>query len=71
MRPLRAEPNAILTTDDLLERRFTKQDIEALVRWGWLIRLHRGVYLVTPPDVLARAALTAARPGSGGTAQTA
>ena len=34
-----------------------------MVRWSWLVRLHRGVYFVPAPDLLARAALTAAGDG--------
>ena len=60
MRPLKAVPNGLLTTKELLERRFSKKDIEAMVRWAWLIRLHRGIYLVPAPDVLSRAALMVA-----------
>ena len=63
MRPLRAAPHALITTPELHERRFTKKQIEAMVRWRWLIRLHRGVYLVPAPDLLARAALTAVPDG--------
>ena len=59
MRPLRAAPNGLLTTQQLHDRRFTTMEIEAMVRWGWLVRLHRGVYFVPVPDLLARAALTA------------
>ena len=60
MRPLKAAPNGLLTTAELHDRRFSKKDIDLMVKWAWLIRLHRGVYLVPVPDVLARAALTAA-----------
>jgi very-short-patch-repair endonuclease len=63
MRPLRAAPNGLLTTRQFHDRRFTTKQIEILVRWQWLIRLHQGVYLVPAPDVLARAALTAAGGG--------
>jgi hypothetical protein len=64
MRPLRAAPNALLTTKQLHERRFTARQIEAMTGWKWLVRLHQGVYFVTAPDVLSRAALMAA--GEGG-----
>lgn len=60
MRPLRASKTGLLTIEELRDRGFSKKDIEAMVRWAWLVRLHRGVYLVTPPDVLSRAALLAA-----------
>ena len=63
MRPLRAAPNALITTQQLHARRFTAKQIEAMVRWTWLIRLHRGVYFVPAPDLLARAALAAAGGG--------
>jgi hypothetical protein len=64
MRPLRAAPNGLLTTQDLLGRGFTRKQIDAMVRWAWLVRLHRGVYMVPAPDVLSRAALLAAGQGS-------
>lgn len=64
MRPLRAAPNQLLTTQALHDRHYSTKDIEKLVRWGWLIRLHRGVYLVPAPDLLARAALVAAGEGA-------
>ena len=60
MRPLRAAPNGLLTTQELLGRGFTKKDIEAMERWAWLVRVHRGIYMVPAPDVLSRAALIAA-----------
>ena len=59
MRPLRIPPTGVLTTQELLDRGFKKKDIDVMVRWAWLIRLHRGVYLVPVPDVLSRAAVTA------------
>ena len=64
MRPLRAAPHALITTQQLHERRFKTKQIERMVGWGWLIRLHRGVYFVPAPDLLSRAALTAAGDGS-------
>ncbi len=64
MRPLKASPNGLITTEQLHDRRFTTKDIERLVHWRWLIRLHRGVYLVPAPDVLSRAALTAVCDGA-------
>lgn len=60
MRPLRAAKTGLLTTQELLDRGFKKKDIDALVKWAWLIRLHRGVYFVSAPDVLSRAALLVA-----------
>ena len=60
MRPLRAAPNGLLTTQELIERGFSKKDIEAMERWAWLVRLHRGIYMAPAPDVLSRAALIAA-----------
>ena len=59
MRPLRAALNGLLTTEQLHERRFTTKQIEAMVKWCWLVRLHRGVYFVPAPDLLSRAALVA------------
>jgi hypothetical protein len=59
MRPLRAAPNGLVTTQQLLDRKFTKSDIDTMVKWAWLIRLHRGVYMVPAPDVLSRAAMSA------------
>ena len=64
IRPLRAPHNSILTTRQLGDRGFSSKDIEGLVRWNWLIRLHQGVYLVPAPDVLSRAALAAAGEGA-------
>ena len=63
MRPLRAAPNGLLTTQELHDRRFTAKEIERLVKWQWLIRLHQGVYFVPAPDLLSRAALKAAGGG--------
>ena len=63
MRPLRSAPNALITTRELHDRRFTTKQIERMVRWGWLIRLHRGVYFVPAPDLLSRAALKAGGDG--------
>ena len=63
MRPLRAAPNALITTEQLHERRFSSKQIERMVRWQWLMRLHRGVYFIPAPDLLSRAALTAAGDG--------
>ena len=64
MRPLRASKTGLLTTQELRDRKFSRKQIESMLRWAWLIRLHRGVYFVTPPDVLARAALVVAGEGS-------
>ena len=68
MKPLRAASNGLLTTRQLHDRGFSAKDIEALVGWCWLIRLHQGVYLVPAPDMLSRAALVAAGEVAGGAA---
>jgi len=63
MRPLRAAPNSLLTTQQLHERHFSSKQIETMVKWCWLIRLHQGVYFVPAHDALSRAALIAAGGG--------